>query len=123
MARAGAIFEGRHDFSAFGGIDPQPVRTIDVVRVRRRGDEVTIDVRADAFLRGMVRRIVAALIGVGTGRIEPAAIQAALAAREPAFGGAAAPARGLCLRRVALGRRAGPHVKRQSEAQRTIEDR
>jgi len=84
---------------------------------------VTIDVRADAFLRGMVRRIVAALIGVGTGRIEESAVRAALADRAPAFGGAAAPARGLCLRRVALGRRAGPAMQRQSEALRTIEDR
>ena len=31
----------------------------------------------------------------------------ALASRTPAFNGALAPARGLCLRRVALGRRAG----------------
>jgi len=123
MARAGTIFEGRHDFTAFGGLDPQPIRTVHLVRVRRRGGEVTIDVRADAFLRGMVRRIVAALIGVGTGRIEESAVRAALADRAPAFGGAAAPARGLCLRRVALGRRARPALKRQSEALRTIEDR
>ena len=27
MARAATAFEGRHDFSAFGGADPQPVRT------------------------------------------------------------------------------------------------
>lgn len=120
MARAATAFEGRHDFSAFGGVDPQPVRTIQFVRVRRRGDEVTIDVRAEAFLRGMVRRIVAALIGVGTGRITEPEIRAALAATEPAFGGAAAPARGLCLRRVALGRR--QRLTSNQAATRTIED-
>ena len=38
------------------------------VRVRREGRLVTIDVRADAFLRGMVRRMVAALVEVGLGR-------------------------------------------------------
>jgi len=123
MARAAATFEGRHDFSAFGGTDPQPVRTVHLVRVRRRGDEVTIDVRADAFLRGMVRRIVAALIGVGTGRIEEAAIVTALAGREAAFGGAAAPARGLCLRRVALGRRAKPDTTHEAIATRITEER
>ena len=117
MARAGALFEGRHDFSAFGGADPQPVRAIHRVRVRRVGNEVTIDVRADAFLRGMVRRIVAALIAVGRARTDEGAIRAALAAREPAFGGAAAAARGLCLRRVALGRR-----RRDIEDMRDIED-
>jgi tRNA U38,U39,U40 pseudouridine synthase TruA len=49
--------------------------------------------------------MVAALISVGTGRIGEEAVAAALLERAPAFRGAAAPARGLCLRRVALGRR------------------
>jgi len=53
----------------------------------------------------MVRRLVAALLAVGTGKIREADIAAALLEPGPAFGGAAAPARGLCLRRVALGRR------------------
>jgi tRNA pseudouridine38-40 synthase len=105
MTRAAAAFEGRHDFTAFGGADPQPVRTVHRVRVRRDGELVTIDVRADAFLRGMARRMVAALIAVGTGKVGEDAIAKALLERSPAFRGAAAPARGLCLRRVALGRR------------------
>ncbi|MCI0581328.1 MAG: tRNA pseudouridine(38-40) synthase TruA [Chloroflexi bacterium] len=105
MVRAGAAFEGRHDFSAFGGADPQPVRNVHRVRVRRDGSLVTIDVRADAFLRGMVRRIVAALLAVGAGKMDETAVAAALADRRPAFDGAAAPAKGLCLRRVAMGRR------------------
>src|SRR5689334_2693098 len=105
MARAATAFEGRHDFSPFGGADPQPVRTVHSVRVRRDGDAVTIDVRADAFLRGMVRRMVAALLAVGKGRIAEADVADALRRPGPAFGGAAAPARGLCLRRVVMGRR------------------
>jgi tRNA pseudouridine38-40 synthase len=105
MARAATAFEGRHDFSAFGGIDPQPVRTVHRIRVRRQGSMVTIDVRADAFLRGMVRRIVAALLAVGKGTLEASALPGLLTAGTPALGGAAAPARGLCLRRVVLGRR------------------
>lgn len=104
MADAAAVFVGRHDFSAFGGADPQPVRTVEFVRVRRAGHLITIDVRADAFLRGMVRRIVAGLLAVGRGRLDATALATALAGRQPAMGGAAAPARGLCLRRVALGR-------------------
>src|SRR5438874_1502739 len=123
MARAGTLFVGRHDFSAFGGTDPQPVRTIQVVRVRRRGDEITIDVRAQAFLRGMVRRIVAALIAVGAGRASEVAIEEALARRTPAFNGEASPARGLCLRRVAMGRRQRQSTESGQEAAGTIEDR
>jgi tRNA pseudouridine38-40 synthase len=105
MERAGSALVGRHDFSAFGSPDRQPVRTVHSVRVRRAGQLVTIDVRADAFLRGMVRRIVALLLEVGMGQLNESTVAAALAARRPALNGAAAPARGLCLRRVVLGRR------------------
>jgi tRNA pseudouridine38-40 synthase len=107
MAEAATALEGRHDFSPFGGADPQPVRTVHRIRVRRTGSTVTIDVRADAFLRGMVRRIVATLLSVGRGQLEASAVPGLLEAGRPALGGAAAPARGLCLRRVVLGRRTG----------------
>lgn len=107
MAEAGQALEGRHDFSPFGGADPQPVRTVHRIRVRRQGSTVTIDVRADAFLRGMVRRIVATLLAVGRGQLGASAVPGLLEAGTPALGGAAAPARGLCLRRVVLGRRPG----------------
>jgi len=104
MARAGSVLVGRHDFSAFGAADRGPVRTVHAVRVRRDGPLVTIDVRADAFLRGMVRRIVAVLLEVGRGKMDETGVREALAARAPALDGATAPAKGLCLRRVALGR-------------------
>ena len=107
MARAGSVFIGRHDFRAFGATDRSPVRTVHAVRVRREGRLVTIDVRADSFLRGMVRRMVAILLEVGRGKLNETDVRAALAARRPALDGAAAPARGLCLRRVVLGRRTG----------------
>jgi tRNA pseudouridine38-40 synthase len=106
MALAASAFEGRHDFSPFGAADRQPVRTVHSVRVRREGRLVTIDVRADAFLRGMVRRMVALLLEVGKGRLETTAVAEALEEKRPALNGAAAPARGLCLQHVALGRRA-----------------
>ena len=113
MARAGSALVGRHDFSAFGAADRQPIRTLHWVRVRRTGSVVTIDVAADAFLRQMVRRIVAGLLEVGRGRLTEAAIGEALASREPALNGAVAPAHGLCLRRVVLGRRPGTDEKRE----------
>jgi tRNA U38,U39,U40 pseudouridine synthase TruA len=48
--------------------------------------------------------MVAGLLQVGAGTIDEAALRAALAGRMPALSGAAAPAKGLCLRRVVLGR-------------------
>jgi tRNA pseudouridine38-40 synthase len=105
MGRAASALIGRHDFSAFGAADPQPVRTIHWIRIRRSGPTVTIDVAADAFLRGMVRRIVAVLLEVGRGASDEREVAAILVSRRPALNGATAPARGLCLRRVVLGRR------------------
>lgn len=105
MASAASVLEGRHDFSAFGGADRPSVRTVHSVRVRKAGRQVTIDVTADAFLRGQVRRMVAGLLEVGLGKLDEEGLRAALAAREPALNGASAPAKGLCLRRVVLGRR------------------
>jgi tRNA pseudouridine38-40 synthase len=105
MARAGSVLVGRHDFRALGATDRSTFRTVHAVRVRRQGSLVTIDVRADAFLRGMVRRIVAVLLEVGRGNMDEAAVAAALVAEGPALNGATAPAKGLCLRKVALGRR------------------
>ena len=57
--------------------------------------------------RGMVRRMVAILLEVGHGKMTEEEVREAIAARTPARNGAMAPARGLCLRRVVLGRRDG----------------
>jgi tRNA pseudouridine38-40 synthase len=117
MERAGQAFVGRHDFRAFGAVveDRTPVRTVHAVRVRRQGSVVTVDVRADAFLRGMVRRIVAVLLEVGQGTMNEDEVREAIAARVPARNGAAAPARGLSLRRVVLGRRPGIEATETNE--------
>ena len=100
MTEAASVLVGRHDFSAFGAADRQPIRTIHWIRVRRTGHEVTIDVAADAFLRQMVRSIVAALLRVGHGELAAGEVAAALGSSRRAFHGAVAPPQGLCLRRV-----------------------
>ena len=98
MAEAAKVLEGRHDFSAFAGRDRQPVRTLHRVAVRKQGRLITVQVIGDAFLRQMVRRIVAALIRVGHGRASVAEVRAALEdAGTPAFHGETAPAHGLTL--------------------------
>jgi tRNA pseudouridine38-40 synthase len=70
------------------------------VRIVQRGTLVEIRVTANAFLRRMVRSIVALLIEAGRGRLDPTAVEALLAAGGRALSGRAAPARGLTLERV-----------------------
>jgi tRNA pseudouridine38-40 synthase len=65
--RAGRVLEGRHDFSAFcrpSDRPDDPVRTVHLLRVRRRGPLVILAVRGDGFLTNMVR-----LIGGGLDRV------------------------------------------------------
>jgi tRNA pseudouridine38-40 synthase len=107
MAEAAQALVGRHDFSAYGGSDRQPIRTLTGIRVRRRGRTITIDVVGEAFLRQMVRSIVAALLRVGRGEATADEVAATLRSPGRAFAGAVAPAKGLCLRRVVLGRPIG----------------
>ena len=116
MAEAAQVLVGRHDFSAFGGAHRQPIRTVHAIRIRRDGRTITIDVRGQAFLRQMVRSLVAALLRVGRGEATAADLAEALASGGRAFSGAVAPAHGLCLRRVAIGRptrRGTEHVDEQ----------
>jgi tRNA pseudouridine38-40 synthase len=117
MREAAEVFVGEHDFSPFGGFDRQPVRTIHRVEVREQTEMITIVVVGDAFLRGMVRRMAAALIRVGQGKSSVADVRQALTAKTPAFRGEAAPARGLTLWNVPM----GPERKRSTPSDRTTD--
>ena len=113
MRSAAAHLVGRHDFAAFGSsprIGGSTVRHVASVSIERtefgetvateQGEPVlatiAITVRADAFLRGMMRSFTGALVKVGQGRATPeclAALVDTATERDPSL--AVAPARGL----------------------------
>jgi tRNA pseudouridine38-40 synthase len=118
MARAVALLPGERDFGAFGsspqrqpdGLPAHTVRTLLVAECEwraasaggapgqpARADEVELRFTANAFLSGMVRRLVGTLVLVGEGRLSLADFQAILEARNKNHPGTAAPACGLCL--------------------------
>ncbi len=73
MDRAAQALVGEHDFSAFRTAQCQakhPVRNLHSIKVRREDDQVTVEVRANAFLHHMVRNIVGSLVLVGR-RVQP----------------------------------------------------
>lgn len=118
MAAAATAFVGRHDFSAFGGADRQPVREVYRMSVKRSGRSVTIEVVGNAFLRQMVRRMVAALLRVGQGRATVADVEAALAnTGKPAFDGDTAPPHGLVLWRVPMNYEKDQRGQRENDEQ------
>lgn len=99
MNRAASILVGSHDFASFG----QPtqgevtVRRVDSAIWWQDGSLLTFEIEANAFLRRMVRTIVATLLEVGIGRRSAADVSAILAARERSKAAPPAPACGLCL--------------------------
>jgi tRNA pseudouridine38-40 synthase len=98
MAEAAAALCGEHDFSAFRSSECQarsPVRRLEQLTVARRGEWVTIDATANAFLHHMVRNIAGLLIAVGRGDAGPQWAQQVLEGRDRRLGAPTAPAEGL----------------------------
>jgi tRNA pseudouridine38-40 synthase len=94
---------GRHDFSTFRDLQCQansPMRTLDLLAVERRGDEIRFHVEALSFLHRQVRSMVGSLAEVGAGKWSAGDLRAALDAADRARCGPVAPACGLYLERV-----------------------
>ena len=101
MRAAAARMLGERDFAALGAdARGRTVRHLAELRVVRHGDLLEIRVTANAFLRRMVRSIVALLMEVGRGRLAPEAVDRVLDQGTRALHGRAAPPRGLTLERV-----------------------
>lgn len=103
MRQASEVLLGRRDFASFGMPD-KPGRTTEReifdLRIRRRKDAVYITIRADGFLRGMVRAVVGALVEIGQEKREVAEMAEILKACDRRAAGASAPPRGLSLTKV-----------------------
>ena len=98
MHQAAQALLGEHDFSAFRTVQCQarhPVRTMHAISVRRLGDEVHVEVEANAFLHHMVRNIVGSLLPIGRGERPVAWMGELLGGRDRAVAGPTAPPQGL----------------------------
>lgn len=103
MREAAREFVGRHDFARFAANRGKPaentVRTVESVRITRRGARIQLRFQGDGFLYKMVRMMVGALVRVAQARMNTEEIRSLL--RYPARGRSAArfvaPAEGLTL--------------------------
>lgn len=123
MNLAAAHLVGAHDFATFGqptqdeAVRPSASDNVDSTERSRRSPNSTIrlvteakwsqqspylffDIRASAFLRHMVRTIVATLVQVGLGRMTPPSLAELLARRDRALAAPPAPPHGLILMTV-----------------------
>src|SRR5690606_36237564 len=100
MHDAAQALVGHHDFTTFRDVQCQaksPVKTLDVARVSRTGDEVVLVFAARSFLHRQVRSMTGSLAEVGVGRWSKHDLVAALEARDRKACGQVAPPDGLCL--------------------------
>jgi tRNA pseudouridine38-40 synthase len=103
MHEAAQHLIGNHDFTTFRAAECQaksPVKTLDLLKVTREGEEIRVTTNARSFLHHQVRSIVGSLAQVGEGRWTPADMKCALEARDRSVCGPVAPPDGLYLVRV-----------------------
>lgn len=89
---------GEQDFSSFRTVHcqaPHARRELQRIAVERVGEELSVELQANAFLHHMVRNIVGSLLEVGAGDRPVEWIAELLAARDRTLAGATAPAAGL----------------------------
>jgi len=100
MHEAAQILVGHHDFTTFRDLACQsksPVKTLDVARVSRVGEEVHLVFEARSFLHRQVRSMAGTLAEVGIGRWTAVDVAEALEARDRQACGPVAPSDGLYL--------------------------
>jgi tRNA pseudouridine38-40 synthase len=94
---------GRHDWSGFADSRctiENRVREMLEVRYEEADDQGLFVFTADGFLTYMVRNLVGTLLEIGSGRMEPSAVDRILESGDRRLAAATAPARGLCLWRI-----------------------
>lgn len=104
MNRAAAELIGEKDISSFtlaGESGRSGRRRVYRAELERRhGDLIDFVIEASSFRKQQIRLMVGTLLEVGRGKRSVEDFAAIAAAAEPGLAGPAAPARGLCLRRV-----------------------
>ena len=98
MQEAAEILIGEHDFSSFRAKDCQaasPIKTLNMIKVSKSGDEIHISAHARSFLHRQIRNIVGSLKLVGEGKWDSDDIERILLAKNRTKAGPTAPAEGL----------------------------
>lgn len=98
MQEAAALLIGKHDFSTFRAQGCQansPLKTLDLLTVRREEDRVIFETKARSFLYHQVRNMVGTLVMVGNGQWSVTDFRKAFEAADRTKGGPTAPPDGL----------------------------
>jgi tRNA pseudouridine38-40 synthase len=100
MHEAAQVLVGTHDFTTFRASNCQalsPIKTLDVLKVSRYGEEIEIEAASRSFLHNQVRSMVGTLKLVGEGKWTAKDVEKALAQKDRTACGVVAPPFGLYL--------------------------
>jgi tRNA pseudouridine38-40 synthase len=103
LEKAARLFEGEHDFAAYGRpprAESSTVRVVHSCRWSFKDEYLTLSIQANAFLYHMVRHLTAAIVEVGLGVEQLKELQELLQEPSRRRQGGLAPAAGLCLAAV-----------------------
>ncbi len=103
MQSAADFLLGEHDFSAFRAAECQaksPVKQMYQLNIRKHGELIVLDLKANAFLHHMVRNIVGSLVYVGKGKFSPEWMKEVLESRNRSQAAPTFSAAGLYLRHI-----------------------
>ena len=104
MNEAAQLLLGRQDFASFCRVHTDVKTTFCTIQEARwiieNDYEATFVIRADRFLRNMVRAVVGTLLEVGRGKITIAQVQKIITGKNRCLAGDSAPAEGLFLTNI-----------------------
>lgn len=101
MKEASKFFAGKKDFTAFSSSEVKnKVREVYYSEIFKKEDEIIYKIKANGFLRYMVRTIVGTLIDIGRGKIEIEFIEEIFSRKDRSLAGPTAPPHGLYLKEV-----------------------
>ncbi len=103
MNESAALLLGKHDFESFSKVHTQVNNffcDVQCARWETDGHLLKFNIRADRFLRNMVRAIVGTLLDVGRGKITREEFQLIINSHNRSAAGCSVPANGLTLTRV-----------------------
>jgi len=98
MQEAANLLVGKHDFKSFQDSTCQAkdsIKDIKYIKIEKQDEKITIKIKANAFLKHMVRNIVGSLQLVGNNKIAVSEVKNMLLAKQRTSSGPNAPACGL----------------------------
>jgi tRNA pseudouridine38-40 synthase len=100
MQEASNILPEYTDFTSFSKVDTETSTNdcrIDTARWESDDDQLVFIIKADRFLRNMVRAIVGTLLDIGFGKLDINGFRSIIESRDRSAAGTSAPAKGLFL--------------------------